>query len=120
MNLAKVFSKILKAHAQGKLVSVVTDYENAKDLLKYIMSLPDARISNVEIADEAWNGYANAYLISFDDDGSVFCQKAIAENGDAIRGGGLYLIDTVAIGAHLPEEFVLDGEGCKIKLIGGD
>lgn len=120
MNLTKVFSKILKAHAQGRLVSVVTDYENAKNLLKYILTLPEAFLENIELAGEVWNGYADAYLISLDDDGSVFCQKAIAEDGEPVRGGGLYLIDTLAIGAHLPEEFVLDGEDCKIKLIGGE
>lgn len=110
---------MLKAKASGKDVSVVTDYPNAKEILKYILTMPDTYIVDVEIASPEWKGYCDPYLIEFSADGSVYFQPVVYEGGIIARGGGLYYIDVVAIGTYLPEDFVLEGES-KIKLVGGD
>lgn len=120
MNTEKVFAKMLKAHSKGECVSLVTDYENAKEIAKLIMSMPDTYIEDFQLTRSEWDGYTDPWLLTYGEEGDVWCQKAVLDNGHIAKGGGLYLIDPVAIGAHLPEEFVLDGEGCKIKLIGGD
>ena len=119
MNTEKVFAKMLKAHSRGECVSLVTDYENAKEIAKFIMSMPNTYIEDFQLAREDWDGYADPWLLSFGEDGDIWCQKAVFDNGCIAKGDGLYFIDTVAIGSYLPEDFVLEGEA-KIKLIGGD
>jgi hypothetical protein len=119
MNTTKVFAKMLKVHSKGECVSLVTDYENAKDIAKLIISMPNTYIEDFQLSREDYDGYCDPWLLSYGEEGDVCCQKAVLNNGHIARGGGLYFIDTVAIGSYLPEDFVLDGEA-KIKLIGGD
>ena len=119
MNTQKVFAKMLKAKASGKDVTVVADYPNAKEILKYILIMPDTYINDIEIASPDWKGYGEPYIINLGTDNGVYCQPAIYEDGSIARGSGLYYIDIVAIGTYLPEDFVLEGES-QIKLVGGD
>lgn len=119
MNTEKVFAKMLKAHSKGECVSLVTDYENAKEIAKFIISMPDTCIENFQLTREDWDGYADPWLLTYGEEGDIWCQKVILDSGIVAKGEGLYFIDTVAIGSYLPEDFVLGGEA-KIKLIGGD
>ena len=120
MNTHKVFSKIIKAKSQGRDVSVITDYANAKEILKLVLSLPDTYIKNIEIADELWDNYYDPYLIDICSEGGIYCQPAVLKNGSIAQGEGLYYIDVLAIGEYLPDDFVIEGENTKIKLVGGD
>lgn len=117
MNIQKTFSRIVKANANGKDVTVVTDYDNAKDLLKYVLSIPDTSVASIELSAPEWHGYDDAYLLSINSDGTVYCEEAVLESGAIAKGEGLYLIDVLAIGENLPEDFVLDTENTQIKLI---
>lgn len=119
MNTENVFAKMLKAHSKGECVSLVADYEIAKEIAKLIIAMPDTYIEDFQLSSAEWDGYCDPWLLSYGEEGDVCCQKAVLNNGHIARGGGLYFIDTVAIGSYLPEDFVLDGEA-KIKLIGGD
>lgn len=119
MNTEKVFAKILKAHSKGETVTLVTDYKNAREIAKLIISMPDTYIENFQLGSAEYDGYCDPWLLSYGEDGDIWCQKAIFENGKIARGDGLYFIDAVAIGSYLPEDFVLDGDA-KIKLIGGE
>ena len=120
MNTEKVFAKMLKAKANGKDISVITNANNAKKLIQYSLSLPVAYIADIEIGEPMWKGYDEAYLVDLCAGGAVYAQPAILENGVIARTEGLCLIDVFAIGEHLPEDFVLEGEETKIKLIGGE
>lgn len=117
MNLINGFSKIVEAYSQCEPVTVVTDFENTASLLKQILSLPNTRIVSVDLADSSWSDYCGAYVLSLNNDGSLFCQTAIGKNGNLYRGGGLYLIDETAIGAYQPEDFVFEGNEAKIEMI---
>lgn len=119
MNTKKVFSKMLKAHSKGETVTLVTDYENTKEIAKLIITMPDTYIEDFQLTREDYDGYCNPWLLTYGEEGDVWCQKAVFENGKIARGDGLHFIDTVAIGSYLPEDFVLDGEA-KIKLVGGE
>ena len=120
MNIEKVFARMLKAKAKGVDVSVVTDYENAKELIKYALAMPDTYIVDIEIGEVLWKGYGDVYTLNLGSDGSIYCEPSVRENGGIGRGAGLYLIDVVAIGEWLPSDFVLDDPSTEIKLIGGD
>jgi len=119
MNTQKVFAKMLKAHSKGETVTLVTDYENAKGIAKLIIAMPNTYIEDFQLSREDYDGYCDPWLLTYGEEGDVWCQKAVLGNGHIAKGSGLYFIDTVAIGSYLPEDFVLDGEA-KIKLIGGD
>ena len=120
MNIEKVFARMLKAKAKGVDVSVVTDYENAKELIKYVLTMPDTYIVDIECNTPEWKGYDDPYTIALCADGGLFCEPSVREDGGIGRGAGLYLIDVVAIGEYLPSDFVLDDPSTEIKLIGGD
>lgn len=119
MNTEKVFAKMLKAHSKGECATLVTNYENAKEIAKLIIAMPNTYIVDFQLTREDWDGYADPWLLSYGEEGDIWCQKAVLDNGRIARGGGLYFIDTAAIGSYLPEDFVLEGES-KIKLVGGD
>ncbi len=120
MNNEKVFARMLKAKAKGVDVSVVTDYENAKEIIKYALAMPDTYIIDVEIGDALWKGYADPYTVSLCADGGLYCEPSVREDGGIGCGAGLYLIDVIAIGEYLPSDFVLDDPSTEIKLIGGE
>ena len=107
MNTEKVFAKMLKAHSKGECVSLVADYENTKDIAKLIMSMPDTYIEDFQLTREDWDGYADPWLLTYGEDGDIWCQKAVLENGKIAKGEGAYIIDTSAIGSRVPEDFVL-------------
>ena len=142
MNTEKVFAKMLKAHSKGECVTLVTDYGNAKDIAKLIMSMPDTYIEDFQLTREDWDGYADPWLLTYGEDGTyiedfqltredwdgyadpwlltygedgdIWCQKAVLENGHIAKGEGAYIIDTSAIGSRVPEDFVL---GDTIKVV---
>ena len=118
MNTEKVFAKLLKAKANKKDVTLITDYVNAKEILKYALCMPDTYIVDVKISDPEWENYDSAYSITFGIDGDIYCQPTIYEDGKIARGGGLCYIDANAIIGYKPDDFVLPGES-EIKLIGG-
>lgn len=120
MNTQKVFSKVIKANSEGKDVSVITNYTNSTELLKYILSMPNTHIVSIDIADELWDNYYDPYLIDLSANGDVYCQPVVFTDGQIAAGEGLYFIDVLAIGEYLPEDFVIKGENTKIKLIGGE
>ena len=109
MNTTKVFAKMLKIHSKGECVSLVTDYENAKDVAKLIMSMPDTYIEDFQLTREDYDGYADSWLLTYGEDGDIWCQKAVLENGKIAKGEGTYIIDTSAIGSRVSEDFVLGG-----------
>lgn len=109
MNTEKVFAKMLKIHSKGECVSLVADYENAKEVAKLIMSMPDTYIEDFQLSREDYDGYADPWLLSYGEEGDIWCQKAILGNGVVAKGEGAYIIDTSAIGSRVPEDFVLGG-----------
>lgn len=120
MNIERTFARVLKAHAKGEDVTVVTNYARAAILLKYILAYPDTHVCCLELESVEADGYSQAFLLSLDADGTVFCEKAISSiTGEVKCGDGLYLIDVSAVGSHAPEEFLLY-DGQKFKLIGGE
>ena len=120
MNLLSVFSKITKAHAKYKNVTVITGYDNTSILLKYLLTLPDASVGVIDIADESWKGYNYVYSLTINNDGEVFCEPTMRESGEIALSGGICLVDVTAIGAQSPEDFALDSDDTKIKIINID
>ena len=120
MNIEKVFAKVIKAKCKNEDVTVVTNFKNVQKLLKLLFSLPNSQVANIEFGEPEWRGCFDLFLLSTGGDDRVFCQPAIGESGNAIKGCGLFLIDKDAIGAYKPEDFALDGEDTSIKLIGGE
>ena len=109
MNTTKVFAKMLRAHSKGECVSLVTDYENAREIAKLIISMPDTFIESFQLSSAECDGYADPWLLIYGEEGDVWCQKAILDSGIVAKGDGTYIIDTSAIGSRAPEDFVLDG-----------
>ena len=109
MNTEKVFAKMLKIHSKGECVTLVTDYENAREIAKLIMSMPDTYIEDFQLSREDYDGYADPWLLTYGEEGDIWCQKAILNSGAVAKGEGAYIIDTSAIGSRVPEDFVLDG-----------
>lgn len=109
MNAEKVFAKMLKAHSKGECVSLVTDYENAREIAKLIMSMPDTFIESFQLSSAECDGYADSWLLIYGEEGDVLCQKAILDSGVVAKGESTYIIDTSAIGSRIPEDFVLGG-----------
>ena len=109
MNTTKVFAKMLKAHSKGECVSLVTDYENAREIAKLIITMPDTFIESFQLSSAESDGYSDPWLLSYGEEGDIWCQKAVLDNGKIARGDGTYIIDTSAIGSRVPEDFVLGG-----------
>ena len=109
MNTTKVFAKMLKIHSKGECVTLVTDYENAKEVAKLIMSMPDTYIEDFQLSREDYDGYSDPWLLTYGEEGDIWCQKAILNSGAVAKGEGAYIIDTSAIGSRVPEDFVLGG-----------
>lgn len=115
MNTTKVFAKMLKAHSKGECVSLITDYENAREIAKLIMSMPDTFIESFQLSSAESDGYCDPWLLSYGEEGDIWCQKAVLDNGKIAKGEGTYIIDTSAIGSRVPEDFTLGGT---IKVVG--
>lgn len=109
MNTEKVFAKMLKIHSKGECVSLVTDYENAREIAKLIISMPDTFIESFQLSSAESDGYSDPWLLSYGEEGDIWCQKAVLDNGKIARGDGAYIIDTSAIGGRVPEDFTLGG-----------
>lgn len=120
MNIEKIFAKVIKAKCKNQDVTVVTNFANAQKLLKLLFALPNSQVANIEFGEPEWRGCYDLFLLSTGGDDRIFCQPAIGNSGIAIKGSGLYIVDTTALGAYKPEDFILDEEDTSIKLIGGD
>lgn len=120
MNIEKVFAKVIKAKCRNKDVTVVTNFKNSQKLLKLLFALPNSQVANIEFGEPEWRGCYDLFLLSTGGDDRVFCQPAIGDNGNAIKGSGIYFIDTAALGVYKPEDFILDEDGTSVKLIGGE
>lgn len=109
MNAEKVFAKMLKIHSKGECVTLVTDYENAREIAKLIMSMPDTFIEGFQLSSAECDGYSDPWLLTYGEESDIWCQKAILDSGIVAKGEGAYIIDTSAIGSRVPEDFTLDG-----------
>lgn len=118
MNVQKMFAQVLKAHASGKDITVVTNVSKTIELLRFVLSLQDTTLISVDIAQSDYSGYCGSYLLSYCADGYVYCEPAMTKTGRIKCGTGLYLIDKSAIEDFQPEEFILDSATSKIKIIG--
>ena len=107
MNTEKVFAKMVKFHSKGEPVTLVTDYENAKVVAKFLLAMPNTFIEAFALWDELQDGYGKAWLLSLCENGAVYCEKAFFDNGGIAQGDGNYIIDTNAIGDAIPSDFVL-------------
>lgn len=121
MKPKKIFKKMVKEHENENIVTYVSHYDNIRQVLKMLVTLPDTIIESVRVEPPEYDGYEGAFLLTFDTDGTIWTQKAYFEDGRIARGNGVYLIDVTSIGVHKPEEFLIDGEpDNKIKIIGGE
>lgn len=118
MNVQKMFAQMLKANANGKDITIVTDVSKTIELLRFVLSLQGTTLISVDIAQSDHSGYCGSYLLSFCANGYIYCEPAITETGRIKCGTGLYLIDKSAIEDFQPEEFILDNATSKIKIIG--
>lgn len=109
MNTEKVFAKMLKIHSKGECVTLVTDYENAREIAKLIMSMPDTFIESFQLSSAECDGYCDPWLLTYGEESDIWCQKAILDSGAVAKGEGTYIIDTSAIGSRVPEDFTLGG-----------
>lgn len=120
MKPKKIFKKMVKEHENENIVTYVSHYDNIRQVFKMLVTLPDTIIESVKIEPPEYDGYEGAFLLTFDTDGTIWITKAYFEDGSIARGGGVCLIDVTSIGVHKPEEFLIDGECNKIKIIGGE
>ena len=115
MKATMLTSEAILAHKSGKLVSIVCKYKKAVKVLKALISLPETKIVGVEVNDAAWDNYDGAWLITIDEVGGVFCQKAINDRNDMpFRGEGYYLIDEKALDGYKPEDFTLGNSEIRV------
>lgn len=116
MKPKKIFKKMIKEHENENIVTYVSHYDNIRQVLKMLVTLPDTIIESVKIEPPESDGYEGAFLLTFDTDGAIWTQKAYFEDGRIARGNGVYLIDVTSIGAHKPEEFLINGEKNNFKI----
>ena len=115
MKAKDIIADAILAYKSGKCVSVVCNYKKAIKVLKAFVSLPETEIRGVEINDALWDGYGEAWLITLDESGGVFCQKAINDRNDKpFQGDGYYLIDNKALNGRKPEDFCLSGSQIRV------
>lgn len=110
-----IASEAILAYKSGKTVTIVCKYKKATKILKALISLPESKIIGVDLNDALWDGYDESWLITIDEEGQVFCQKAINERDNMpYRGDGYFIIDKKAIGERKPEDFVLGSSEIKV------
>ena len=110
-----IASEAILAYKSGKMVSVVCSYKKAVKILKAFISLDDTKIMSISVHDPEWEGYDEAFLITIDEEGYIYCQKAINDrNNNPFRGDGYYIIDKKSIGERKPEDFVLGESQIKV------
>ena len=110
-----IASEAILAYKSGKMVSVVCSYKKAVKILKAFISLEDTAIRSISVHDPEWDNYDEAWLITLDEEGYVYCQKAINDRDDnPFRGDGYYIIDKKSIGERKPEDFVLGESQIKV------
>lgn len=119
MNAEKVFARMVKAHSKNKDVTFVSNYDGVKAVAKYIAAMPDSFYEDFSLTRPDWDGYDKEWLLTYDDIGGMWCQKARFEDGRIAQGAGLYLIDEFAIGNTAPEEFCFENDST-IKLVGDE
>lgn len=118
MNIKKIFAKMVKAYSKDEDVVVITSFDNAKDILKHLLSMPDTYAAQIIATPRDYDGYDGAFITNLDTDGAVWCEPAMIDDR-VLRSGGLIYVDTDSIGDHMPDEFGIRGES-KIKIVGGD
>lgn len=118
MNIKKIFAKMVKAYSKDKDVVVVTSFDNSKDILKYLLSMPDTYVAQIIATSRDYDGYDGAFITNLDANGAIWCEPAMID-GSVLRSSGLIYVDADSIGDHAPEEFGIVGES-KIKIVGGD
>jgi len=120
MKAKKIFKKMIKSH-NDNVVTYVSNFENVREVAKMLIALPDTIIEGVHLESPEWDGYEGAFLLTFDEDNTIWIQKAYFDDGRIARGIGVYVIDKNSIGTHRPEEFLVENEGInKIILVGGE
>lgn len=121
MKAKKIFKRMVKIHDKNKSITYVSNFENVREVAKILISLPNTIIEDVHLESPEWDGYEGAFLLTFDEDNTIWIQKAYFDDGRIARGNGVYLIDVTSIGVHKPEEFLIENkETNKIILIGGE
>ena len=115
MKAKDIIVDAITTYKTGQCVSVVCNYKKAVKILKALISLPETKIDNLELRDELWDGYYESWLITLDNNGDIYCQKAInVENDMPFRGGDYYIIDSKALHGRKPEDFCLSGSQIKV------
>lgn len=115
MKAKDIIADAISAYKTGQSVSVVCNYKKAVKILKAFISLPETKIIGVELNDACWDGYFESWLITLDENGEIFCQKAISTcNDKPFRGDGYYLIDEKALNGRKPEDFCLSGSQIRV------
>lgn len=119
MKAKKIFNKMVKAHNYGDEATYISTYENVRQVAKMICSLPDVCIASINIDPPDWEGYDKAYILTYDVDNAIWCQRAYFDDGRIARTSGMCFIDISAIGENKPEDFIIEGDA-EIKIVGGE
>lgn len=115
MKAKDIITDAISAYKTGQNVSVVCNYKKAVKILKAFIALSETEIRGLELNDALWDGYGESWLISLENDGGVFCQKAINDRNDKpFQGDGYYIIDSKALNGRKPEDFCLGGSQIKV------
>lgn len=122
MKAKKIFKRMVKIHDENKSITYVSNFENVREVAKILISLPNTIIEDVHLESPEWDGYEGAFLLTFDEDNTIWIQKAYFDDGRIARGTGIYIIDNDSIGTHKPEEFLIESdiEDNEIIVIGGE
>ena len=110
MKAKKIFKRMVKIHDKNKSITYVSNFENVREVAKILISLPNTIIEDVHLESPEWDGYEGAFLLTFDEDNTIWIQKAYFDDGRIARGTGIYIIDNDSIGTHKPEEFLIESD----------
>lgn len=118
MNVNKIFAKFIKNKANGKSSCVYTDYETARQILKYLSMLPESKMACVVLEDWEYDGYDDLFVVTYDEENCIWCQKAKFENGNIARSSGTNFVylDSKYIKEDEYNNYVADDE-CVIKAV---
>lgn len=118
MNAKKILKKMIKEHESGNEVTFISDYKKIKEVAKLLISQPETFIQNISIENED-SCYNKAFILTYDTDNAVWCQKAFLDDGHIALSSGVCFIDVNAIGNNKPSDFV-NKDDSYIKIIGGE
>ena len=60
-------------------INIVAHYDEALEILNYLVKNTDFDMEFIEISDPYWDNYCDEFIVSIDDNGHINCQKAIYE-----------------------------------------